>query len=294
MTLSPAKEANRFSQILDTFHQIHGGDRFPVNVEALALDCASLFQLPDPIVRVEAADIRGFEGGLFKTDAAAWTILYNASLSSLGRIRFTQAHELGHYVLHRKNQEAFECSAQDMLEWTAAEKAIESDADKFASYLLMPLHDFRAQVTGDVDLHLLGACAERYGVSLTAAILQWLSYTEEKAVLVTSRDGFMDWSSASEPAFKAGAFFATRKSTIEVPPSSLASNQQVVHEKAGMLMPASRWFPHADSTMQVREMKVSAEQYDCTLTLLVLPKGADVWAPRDRFGESEPRFRRDS
>jgi hypothetical protein len=288
MTLSPAKEANRLSQILDTFHQIHGGERFPVNVDALALDCASLFKLPDPVVRVQAADIQGFEGGLFKTGSAEWSILYNESLTSPGRIRFTKAHELGHYVLHRAGQDTFECSAKDMLEWTRAEKAIESDADKFASYLLMPLHDFRAQVTGEVTLHALGACAERYGVSLTAAILQWLSYTEEKAVLVMSRDGFMDWSSASEPAFKAGAYFATRKSTIEVPAASLASNAQIAHEKDGILLSTSIWFQHADPTTQMREMKVSAEQYDCTLTLLILPKGADVWPPRERFGQSRP------
>ncbi|TDG05087.1 ImmA/IrrE family metallo-endopeptidase [Paraburkholderia guartelaensis] len=288
MSPSPAKEANRLSQILDTFHQIHGGARFPVNVDALALDCASLFKMPDPVVRVQAADIQGFEGGLFKTGSAEWSILYNESLTSPGRIRFTKAHELGHYVLHRAGQDTFECSAKDMLEWTRAEKAIESDADKFASYLLMPLHDFRAQVTGEVTLHALGACAERYGVSLTAAILQWLSYTDEKAVLVMSRDGFMDWSSASEPAFKAGAYFATRKSTIEIPASSLASNGQIAHEKEGIFLPASVWFPHADPTMQLREMKISAEQYDCTLTLLALPKGAEVWPPRETSGPSEP------
>ncbi|TDV06998.1 ImmA/IrrE family metallo-endopeptidase [Paraburkholderia caballeronis] len=291
MTLSPAKEANRLSQILDTFHQIHGGTRFPVDVDALALDCASLFQLADPVVRVQAADIQGFEGGLFKTGSAEWSILYNELLTSPGRIRFTKAHELGHYVLHRAGQDAFECSAKDMLEWSQAEKTIESDADKFASYLLMPLHDFRVQVTGDVTLHALGACAERYGVSLTAAILKWLSYTDEKAVLVMSRDGFMDWSSASEPAFKAGAYFATRKATIEIPASSLAANERIAHEKEGVVLPATVWFPHAAPTLQVREMKISAEQYDCTLTLLVLPKGADVWPPRDRFGQTEPRFR---
>lgn len=283
MALSPAKEANRLSRILDVFHQMHGGTRFPVNVEALALECASLFQLPDPVVRVQAADISGFEGGLFKTGEAEWSILYNASLTSSGRIRFTQAHELGHYVLHRANQDEFQCSAQDMLEWAEADKVIESEADKFASYVLMPLHDFRAQIQQDVDLHVLGACAERYGVSLTAAILQWLSHTEEKAVLVMSRDGFMDWSCASEPAFNAGAFFATRKFTIEVPPNSLASNAQVSHEKKGVNVPARVWFPHADASMPVREMKISADQYDCILTLLVLPRGADVWPPRDRF-----------
>ncbi|ATG21075.1 toxin [Ralstonia pickettii] len=283
MALSPAKEANRLSRILDAFHQMHGGVRYPVDVEALALECANLFQLQDRVVRVHAADITGFEGGLFKTGATEWSILYNASITSPGRIRFTQAHELGHYVLHRTNQDSFECSARDMLEWTKAGKAIESEADKFAAYLLMPLHDFRAQIPGDVDLHVLGACAERYGVSLTAAILQWLLHTEEKAVLVMSRDGFMDWSCASEPAFGAGAFFATKRSTIEVPPNSLAANAQIPHEKCGVSLAANIWFPHADASMPVREMKISADQYDCTLTLLVLPRGADVWPPRDRF-----------
>ncbi|MGM3412083.1 ImmA/IrrE family metallo-endopeptidase [Ralstonia holmesii] len=286
MALSPAKEANRLSHILDTFHQMHGGARYPVDVEALALECASLFQLPERVVRVQSAEIPGFEGGLFKTGEAEWSILYNASLSSAGRIRFTQAHELGHYVLHRTNQNQFQCSTQDMLEWTKAEKAIEGEADKFAAYLLMPLHDFRAQVQGDVDLHVLGACAERYGVSLTAAILQWLSHTEEKAVVVMSRDGFMDWSCASEPAFDAGAYFATRKSTIEVPPNSLASNAQVTREKSGVVIPAKTWFPHAEASMPVREMKISADQYDCTLTLLVLPRGANVWPPRDGFSRN--------
>lgn len=283
MTLSPAKEANRLSVILDTFHQMHGGARYPVDVEALALECASLFQLPDPVVRVYAADIKGFEGGLFRTGEAEWSILYNASLTSPGRIRFTQAHELGHYVLHRAGQESFQCSTQDMLEWTKAERAIEGEADKFAAYLLMPLHDFRAQTAGDINLQILGACAARYGVSLTSAVLQWLSHTEEKAVLVVSRDGFMDWSCASEPARGAGAFFATRKSTIEVPSGSLASNAQISHDKEGVTVPANVWFPHAEASMPVREMKISADQFDCILTLLVLPRGADVWPPRDRF-----------
>jgi hypothetical protein len=283
MALTPAKEANRLSRILDTFHEIHGGARYPIDVEALALECASLLQLPERIARVYPADISGFEGGLFKTGTAEWSILYNASLASPGRIRFTQAHELGHYVLHRSGQESFQCSSQDMLEWSRAERVIETEADKFAAYLLMPLHDFRKQIPGDVDLHVLGACADRYGVSLTAAILQWLSHTDEKAVLVMSRDGFMDWACSSEPARGAGAFFATKKSTIEVPAGSLASNSQVPHEKHGAVVPARVWFPHADALMPVREMKISADQYDCTLTLLVLPRGADVWPVREGF-----------
>ena len=79
-------------------------------------------------------------------------LLFNSPMASPGRIRFTQAHELGHYILHRQMREAFQCSSDDMLDWE--EKTIEAQADLFSSYLLMPLDDFRAQVTTLVDLEL--------------------------------------------------------------------------------------------------------------------------------------------
>ena len=281
MKLSPAKEANRISQILDVFHLTHGEVRYPVDVTKLALDCAELFQFSDPITAVEAADIKGFEGGLFKTGSDRWTMLYNSGLSSPGRIRFTQAHELGHYILHRALRASFECTSDDMLEWSEQEKGIEGEADKFASYLLMPLHDFRMQVAGDVTLDMLGQCAERYGVSLTAAVLQWLSYTEEKAVLILSRDGFMDWAWSSDPAHKSGAFFATRRKTLEIPEGSLAANADIRHERNGATIAARTWFPHAEPTTPLREMKLSSDQYGSTLTLLILPPSADVWPPRE-------------
>jgi hypothetical protein len=82
----------------------------------------------------------------------------------------------------------------------------------FASYLLMPLPDYRQQVWRAVDLDVMRHCADRYGVSVTAAILKWLSYTEEKAIVVMSIDGYMKWSWSSTPAFKSGAFFRTRTS----------------------------------------------------------------------------------
>ncbi|WP_241974754.1 ImmA/IrrE family metallo-endopeptidase [Paraburkholderia sp. BL17N1] len=85
----------------------------------------------------------------------------------------TQAHELGHYILHRQLRESLQCSDADMLKWSKDDKDIEAQADLFASYLLMPLDDYRRQVTSTVDLDLLGRRANRYGMSLTAAILKW-------------------------------------------------------------------------------------------------------------------------
>ena len=225
-----------------------------------------LHKYEDPITQVQAANIKGFDGALFPGDGRKeWLLLYNEAVSSPGRVRFTQAQELGHYILHRQARELFQCS--------------EGQADLFASYLLMPLDDYRKQVTATVDLDLLGHCAERYGVSLTAAILKWLQYTEEKAVLVMSRDGFMNWAWSSEPASKAGAFFRTRNNVIAVPNGSLAANAEINGERAGTQIPASIWFPHASADTPLREMKIHAEQYGVVLTLLHLPRSASVWPP---------------
>jgi hypothetical protein len=277
---TPQKAANRLSKISEAFGKAHGGSRFPVDVPLLALEAANIFGWSDPITEVKPVDIKSFDGALFPDgERKKWMLLFNSGMSSPGRIRFTQAHELGHYILHRQMREAFQCSSDDMLDWE--EKTIEAQADLFSSYLLMPLDDFRAQVTTLVDLELLGHCADRYGVSLTAAVLKWIQYTEENAVLVLSRDGYMQWSFSSRQAARSGAFFRTRKQTVAVPAGSIAVAPGVKHERRGIEVPAKVWFPHADAGMSVREMKVSSDQFDYVLSLLYLPRSASVWRPSE-------------
>ncbi|MCW5234997.1 ImmA/IrrE family metallo-endopeptidase [Verminephrobacter eiseniae] len=275
---TPQRAANRLAKLAEVFSAAHGVDRFPVDVPSLAMEAARIFGWSDPITQVQAANIKGFDGALFPGDGRKeWLLLYNEAVSSLGRVHFTQAHELGHYILHRQLRESFQCSDADMLNWSKDDKDIEGQADLFASYLLMPLDDYRKQVTAAVDLDLLGHCADRYGVSLTAAILKWLQYADENAVLVMSNDGFINWAWSSESAAKAGAFFRTRNSVIPVPDGALAANADVKHNRLGIQIPASIWFPHAKADTPVREMKVHAEQYGAVLSLLHLPRSAEVW-----------------
>jgi hypothetical protein len=276
------KAAHRLTHILDTLAAAGSYARFPVDVKELALGCAPLFQWSDSIIQVESANIRGFEGALFPSeDRKNWLVLYNGALRSPGRVRFTQAHELGHYILHRTARECFECTEADMLNWSLDDQDMEAQADVFASYLLMPLPDYRQQVRGAVDLDVMGHCADRYGVSLTAAILKWLSYTEEKAIVVMSIDGYMKWAWSSTPAFKSGAFFRTRGRPVPIPAGTLAADAAVGMERAGVSIPASLWFPHAEPQAHLREMKLYSDHYDVVMTLLVLPRGASFWPPRE-------------
>jgi hypothetical protein len=276
--LTPQKAANRLVHIVETFSVANQLECFPINVVELALEAANIFNWDDPISEVKAAEIKGFEGALFPNDGKKkWLLLYNSGQKSQGRIRFTQAHELGHYILHRMSRESFQCSDADMLDWSKDDLDLEAQADLFASYLLMPLNDYRKHLPSTVDLEALSYCADRYGVSLIAAILKWLEYTQEKAVLVMSRDGYMDWAWSSESALKAGAFFKTKNNVIPIPIGSLAANPSVKHDRTGQAMSANVWFKHADPLLSLREMKINAEQYDCVLSLLCLPRDAKVW-----------------
>lgn len=277
---TPIAEANRLSMLLNIGY---GTERFPVNVEQLAKDYARQFGHEDAITNVIGHDLPGFEGALYGTANAGkleWALLYNSAIEVPGRIRFTVAHELGHYILHRQGRSSFECSEEDMLRWETAEKRIEAEADVFASYLLMPIDDFKKQIgTDSVDLDGLDSCARRYGVSLTAAVLKWLEFTAQRAVLVMSRDGYILWARSSQFALKSGAFFKTRNSVVPIPSGSLAASDKLVApERQGIELAARTWFPQEPNDMSLREMKIVSDRYEQTMSLLVLPKAEPRWA----------------
>lgn len=280
-SLTPSRAANRLTHVLNAFCGAHGVDRFPVDVPVLAKETAGVFHWDDPISEVKAAAINRFEGALYPSDdRRRWLLLYNDRLRSAGRIRFTQAHELGHYLLHRLLRAQFECAPADMIQVGSNEADVEAQADAFAANLLMPLDDFRAQVPGSATFATLQDSADRYGTSLTATVLRWLSHTEQTAVLVMHRDGFIDKAKSSPSAFRGGAFFKSRQRTIEIPAGSLAANEAIDRDLDGVDVDARTWFPHAEGGVTLREMKIVADHYDFVMTLLVLPRGIRVWPSR--------------
>jgi hypothetical protein len=215
----------------------------------------------------------GVDGALYRAPASkkGWGIFYNSAISSQGRINFTLGHEFGHYLIHRlAYPDGIRCGEQDVVRWDSEYGQIEHQANVFSAGLLMPLDDFRRQIaeSDKVDLDMISHCADRYRVSLIAAVLRWLQYTALRAVLVVSRDGFILWSRASGAALKTGAFFRTSGPPIAVPADSLAGRQDMLIDgRAGVEMPSGIWFPEP-----VREMTIFAEQYDFAVTLLLLEK----------------------
>lgn len=278
MAKRPMAEANRISQILSTVFP--AAERFPIDVKMVACEISQQLFPNEPITRIDAADIPGFEGLLARHPSGnRWKIGYNNKIESPGRIRFTLAHEFGHYLIHRERQSQFQCSQEDMHDWDSAERQLEAEADLFASYLLMPLDDFRLQVAGQsASIDLLLHCADRYGVSPMAAALKWVEIAPKRAVVVAARDGFVLWARSNRAAFKSGVYLAARKRTIEVPPGSLLHSPTVLDNGATTTMKARAWFPKEPSDAElVEHVYVSEGYYPYTLGLLLLPEATPRW-----------------
>jgi Zn-dependent peptidase ImmA (M78 family) len=88
------------------------------------------------------------------------------------RIRFTIAHELGHWICHARGMDDAPtyCRSQDLAQ--DANRALEREANVFGAELLMPEAAVRAAWVAFPDI---ADVAERFAVSALAA--QWRLYS---------------------------------------------------------------------------------------------------------------------
>jgi hypothetical protein len=269
----PQREANQLTLLLD---KVLGEDRFdrhPVDIRALALEYSQRIDPKSPISSIEERDLQGCMGALVYSEdkPRQWGIAYHRGQSP-GRRNFTLGHEFGHYILHRdlietdpRFKNGIYCDEQSILQRDG--EGIEKEADTFAATLLMPLHDFRRELPADTraDFEILGKMANRYGVSLTAAILRWLEYTETRVVVVVSNEGFAHWARSTGPAFKSGRYVRTKNVVFELPSRALAVKREYSDEtKSGIAQPSGAWgFPEP-----LTEMCIRSDRYDQEITLL--------------------------
>ncbi|WP_127657547.1 ImmA/IrrE family metallo-endopeptidase [Alexandriicola marinus] len=281
---SPQKEANRLSNLL---RQVLGEDRFPVDVEALAREVSRNNE--DPIGKIGGGELPGVEGMLRPhRRRPEWHIVYNDDPRYRGRGRFTIAHEFGHYQLHRPLLSSkdyatgslmrdcdFQCKPLRPGAWQEAERQREEEADTFASYLLMPLDDYRAQLNGDeMSVGLLNHVTHRYGVSLIAACRKWIDFTENRAAMIVARDGFAKWGRASKSALKSGIFV---RSGMPIPDNALVTNGDwgsgFVSETP-VQRPDGIW-NFSGGSEPVRELAMVSEFLDMSLTILQFDDAID-------------------
>jgi len=263
-------------------------DRYRFDVGRLAMETSAQMFPGDPIAKVEEEDLDGFAGALIPAESRTrWGVAFGKGQSP-GRRRFTVAHEFGHYLLHRKKYpNGIHSSEADVDGRTKLQ--VEREANEFASWLLMPLDDFRKQIspTDRPDFDSIGKCATRYEVSLVAAVLRWLRYTDRRSIFIKSIDGYVDWAWSSEAAFKTGVYIRTSRGPVQLPAGSAVAQEQFTSEaRSGIDHPSGVWF-----NQTAREHSFRSERYETAYTLVHLANAEPKsWAEGKPLEDTYERF----
>ena len=234
-----------------------------------------------------------FEGVLARDpdDHAVWGIAYNGKARG-ERQRFTIAHELGHFILHRSQKQSFNCDSQSVHTGIDGLRQIEREADEFASNLLMPGDLLREWISNQrIDLHVLSAIAKRFQVSFEALCIRFIKFTKQRAILVYWDNGFVKYEWRSSSAVRTRARIRRNGDPQEPLPGTLAADTSVEQEWDGTEMSAAIWCPEEAAHMKLWEFKHSYGARDRILTLLLLESAEPrSWDRSWQDGESFDSF----
>lgn len=190
----PKKEAIRLTKLWQEF----GPNTYPLDLGDLVNGAILTSDFSDQLV-IKRQRFDSFEGSLVRTAGTRkWTMLLNTQVSNVRRRRFTFAHELGHFMCHRELREQFEDSEESLNNFR---DEIETEANVFASWLLMPANLLRGEFDhSSWETATLQAIADRFECSMQASALRHVQLSRRPLAFVVSRDGMILWATKSNSA----------------------------------------------------------------------------------------------
>lgn len=191
---SPNSEAIRLTQLW----QEHGPNTYPLDIAGL-IDGAIQRSGFRGSLKTRKRRFSSFEGCLVRAkNTDRWTILLNEKVRNKRRLRFTHAHELGHFMCHREMRDRFVDDEESLNDF---HDAIETEANVFASWLLMPANLLRNEFARDRwTTDTLRKIGNRFECSLQASALRYVELSSKPTAFVVSRDGIILWACKSDTA----------------------------------------------------------------------------------------------
>lgn len=119
-------------------------------------------------------------------------ITLSSTLTYKNQKRFAQAHELGHYEMHRAAKVICD-NEKSFLEYHQ-KGGHEVEANEFASELLMPRKTFKEHVSNrSFNLDLIREVADYFETSITSTSIKYADFGHEYVAIVFSQDGKIKW-----------------------------------------------------------------------------------------------------
>jgi hypothetical protein len=204
----------------------------------------------------------------------AFGIRYARHIKSEGFIRFTVAHELGHYFLPGHPEHLFPNG--DGLHRSksgfVSHDRYERQADAFASALLMPEKLFAAVDQAGQGFGAVETLASRCKTSITATAIRLATYTDEAVAVIVSSESRVEYCFLSERLKDLKGLQWLKKGDLLAPRSATAafnrdpSNISQWRRDEGSIS-LDEWFDGAPP-VEMNEDVVGLGSYGKTLTVL--------------------------
>ena len=261
----PGFRKKQLEELADFIATENGIDNMPVDVAAIAEENGLTYCLGN------YGDY--FDGMLEYEDGHFHVYINNRGKFpiSTARIRFSFAHELGHYFIdeHRLVLESGSSLHHPSKYCFEQRNPVEKEADYFASCLLMPCSVFSEECRGIFTFKKLEELSKRFGVSLPAVASRYMDYGSMPIALVCAKDGKIQYKLFSNdfPYKKIKTDY-----TNKVPPLTCAGDffENDVECDDTEQVDAKEWFSTCVDLrgVKVHEHCVYHKQYGQTLSVL--------------------------
>jgi hypothetical protein len=161
----------------------------------------------EPTIYAEGADFGDAFDGRLEYLGGKYLLAYNTKYNRNNenglhpRIRFTIAHELGHYFLDehrnvlRRGRLEYSCNTE-----FKTDTEMELQADYFATGLLMPSHILGPIVNKipEPNLKAIQIAAQKFQVSMTSMMLRWVKLSDFPCGVFSVKGNQISWGWVSE------------------------------------------------------------------------------------------------
>lgn len=143
-------------------------------------------------ITYQEVPLDGFLGTTIRLPGGQSGVIVSSTISEVGRINFTAAHELGHITIPSHAKNTFQCDESSLNWFKSKADPKELEANEFAAEWLLPKDCFRAKIKGKepgFDL-ILDLCAT-FETTITATATRLVELTDHQMMLVVSENNKM-------------------------------------------------------------------------------------------------------
>jgi len=189
------------------------------------IDPFLILQAERELVHVEGADFGDAFDGRLSFVGPRFLLCYNTKYDQWPhsgkhhpRVRFTVAHELGHFFLdeHRRALVLRKTSHVSFTEFASGE-LVERQADSFASGLLLPRYLMapRVNVEPEPTLDSIRSAAKDFDVSFVGTMVRWVQLSHFPCAVVCVRESRIAWGFVAQSLRDTGFWRARREALVQ-------------------------------------------------------------------------------